>query len=238
MDVERIASAIGGGAVALYGLTRGSLPGAAMAALGSAPLLYRAVTGQRPTLKALTGNATQAERAIQVERALTIDKPAAELYAFYRDFARLPQFMTHLESVTTSGEGARRSHWVAKAPLGQTVQWDADITEERENEFIAWRSLPGADVDNRGSVTFEPAPGGRGTVVRVSFDYNPPAGAAVARLFGEEPNQQVLDDLRRFKQLMEAGEIPTTDGQPAGERAPHGLSLNSLKEKLPLEKLG
>ncbi len=141
--------------------------------------------------------------------------------------------MRHLESVRSSGDN--RSHWVAKAPLGQTVEWDAEIDEERENELIAWRSLPGADVVNVGSVQFSRASGGRGTQVTVKLEYSPPGGAAgavVAKLFGEEPSQQVDDDLRRFKALMESGEIPTTDGQPAGDRTPHGLSLDSLKEKL------
>ena len=126
--------------------------------------------------------------------------------------------MRHLESVRTIDDN--RSHWVAKAPLGQTVEWDAGTDEERENELIAWRSLPGADVVNVGSVQFSRASGGRGTQVTVKLEYSPPggaAGAAVAKLFGEEPSQQVDDDLRRFKALMETGEIPTTDGQPAGE---------------------
>ncbi len=106
-----------------------------------------------------------------------------------------------------------------------TVEWDAEIINEKENEMIAWRSLEGADVDNAGSVHFEKAPNGRGTVVKVSLKYDPPAGvigAAVAKLFGEEPSQQIQEDLRRFKQLMEAGEIPTTEGQSSGRAAKAG----------------
>src|SRR5262249_43303222 len=129
----------------------------------------------------------------------------------------LPRFMKHLESVQVKGE--RRSRWMAKAPAGTRVEWDAEITEDRPNELIAWRSLEGADVDNSGSVRFERAPCGRGAVVRVEMRYSPPAGvigAGVAKLFGEDPEWQVKDDLRRFKQVMEAGEIITTEGQPAG----------------------
>jgi uncharacterized membrane protein len=233
-QAERWASAIGGGAVALYGLTRGSLPGVALAALVGGPLIYRGVTRQCSVYRAL--GVSTAERdagAIKVEQTATVDKPAEELYRFWRNFENLPRFMKHLESVKVTGD--RTSHWVARAPLGQTVEWDAEIDQERGNELIGWRSLPGADVVSVGSVRFSPAAGGRGTVITVELEYSPPgggAGAAVAKLFGEEPSQQVDDDLRRFKALMEAGEIPTTDGQPAGERAPHGLSLGALKEKL------
>jgi uncharacterized membrane protein len=118
--------------------------------------------------------------------------------------------------------GDKYSHWIAKAPAGMTVEWDAEIIEDRPNQMIAWRSLEGADVDHMGSVRFEHAPSTRGTIVRARLQYSPPAGvigASIARLFGEDPNWQVKDDLRRFKQIMEAGEILTTEGQPAG-RAP------------------
>ena len=215
-DVERWASAIGGGALTLFGLTRGSPPLAAAAAAAGAALVYRGVSGQCPGYRAL-GMSTARGGGEPVEEAVTVEAPAAELYRFWRNFENLPRFMTHLESVTTTG--GTRSHWVARGPMGTTVEWDAEITEEREDELIAWRSLPGADVDSRGSVRFSPAPGGRGTIVTVQLEYAPPGGAAgtaVAKLFGEEPSQQIEDDLRRFKQLMEAGEIPTTEGQPTG----------------------
>jgi uncharacterized membrane protein len=126
--------------------------------------------------------------------------------------------MDHLESVRILD--GKRSHWVAKAPLGTSVEWDAEIINEEANELIGWRSLEGADVPNAGSVRFRPAPGGRGTEVRVNLEYNPPTGklgAAFAKLLGEEPERQVEEDLRRFKQWMEAGEIPTTAGQPKGK---------------------
>jgi uncharacterized membrane protein len=181
--------------------------------------------------------ATVAGGAMRVEQAVTINHSPEELYRFWRNFQNLPRFMKHLESVQTVSQTAsqttsptageameqstanRRSHWVAKGPAGTRIEWDAEITEDRPNELIAWRSIEGAEVDNFGSVRFERAPGGRGTVVRVKMQYNPPAGvvgAAIAKLFGEDPQWQVKDDLRRFKQLMEAGEIITIEGQPAG----------------------
>ena len=128
--------------------------------------------------------------------------------------------MEHLKSVQTIGPN--RWHWIAKGPKDIDIEWDAEVIVDRPNELIAWRSLEGADVDNAGSVRFERAPGGRGTIVRVKIEYRPPGGAlgtAVAMLFGETPEKQVPMDLRRFKQLMETGEIPTTEGQPAGRPA-------------------
>jgi uncharacterized membrane protein len=154
---------------------------------------------------------------IRVAQAVTINRAPEELYRFWRDLQNLPRFLKHLESVRETGN--RRSHWVAKAPAGRTVEWDAEITEDRPNELIAWRSLEGADVDHGGSVRFDRAPGGRGSVVTVKMRYRPPAGALgaiAAKLFGENPEWQVKDNLRRFKQLMEIGEVITTEGQPAG----------------------
>jgi uncharacterized membrane protein len=152
-----------------------------------------------------------------VDKAVTINKPIDQLYAFWRKLENLPRFMDHLESVTTIDE--TRSHWVAKGPAGKKVEWDAEIINEIPNELIGWRSLPGAEVNNAGSVQFKPAPGGRGTELQVELRYDPPGGALgamFAKLFGEEPNQQVEDDLRRLKSILEAGERPTTEGQPTG----------------------
>jgi uncharacterized membrane protein len=143
--------------------------------------------------------------------------PRAEVYRFWRDFANLPRFMKHLESVQVVDE--TRSHWVAKGPAGRRVEWDAVVHNEVENERIAWRSLPGSDVDNAGTVWFKDAPGDRGTEVRVELQYNPPGGAlgaVFAWLWGEEPGVQIQDDLHRLKALLEAGEIVTTEGQPSG----------------------
>lgn len=149
----------------------------------------------------------------QVKNSLIINRPPAELYQYWRNFENLPNIMHHLESVQVKGEG--RSHWVAKAPAGTSVEWDAEMTEDRPNEYIAWRSLEGSDVDNSGSVRFEPAPGNRGTIVKVEINYTPPGGALgslVAKLFGEEPGQQAQESLRTFKQLMETGELTVSDG--------------------------
>ncbi len=159
-------------------------------------------------------------KKIHLRQTVIIDRPAEELFDFWRHFDRLPIIMNHLESVEMIGHN--RSRWVAKAPAGMHVEWDAEIINEHPNELIAWRSLEGADVDNAGTVRFEPAPGGRGTLVKVEIDYVPPAGVLgqkVAKLFGENPEKQVSIDLRRFKQLMETGEIARTEGQPAGRSA-------------------
>lgn len=147
-------------------------------------------------------------REVEVTRSVVINAPAEQLYNYWHNFEQLPSFMKHLESVTATGD--RRSHWIAKAPGGTTVEWDAEVTEDEPNHRIAWRSDQNADVYNSGSVTFEPAVGGRGTVVRVEMRYEPPfgwLGVTLAKLFGEEPEQQVSEDLRRFKQVIETGEV-------------------------------
>lgn len=221
---ERVASIAGGGALLYYGLRRRSWGGAGMALLGGG-LIYRGASGHSnlyQTLGLHTAHRTGGlgvpyELGMRVDRSVTISRPPEEVYRFWRDLENLPHFMKHLEGVRKVDD--KRSHWIARAPAGRTVEWDAEIINEKENELIGWRSLPGSSVELGGSVRFTPAPGGRGTVVTVSFQYNPPggiAGAAVARLFGEEPQQQVSEDLQRFKQLMEAGEIPTTEAQPSG----------------------
>lgn len=210
-EVGKWASLIGGGAMVLMGLRQRSLRGALMAIAGSG-LAYKAATSEGGIKEALGVN-----KEIKVEKTVTINKPADELYRFWHNFEQLPTFMKHLKSVKVIDN--KRSHWVANAPLGANVEWDAEIIEDRENEFISWASVEGADVDNSGFVRFKPAPGDRGTEVKVVIEYAPPGGAltaAVAKLFGEEPEQQIGDELRRFKMLMEAGEIATTEGQPKG----------------------
>jgi uncharacterized membrane protein len=157
------------------------------------------------------------EGKVHVKRAVTIRKSREELYNFWRNFENLPRFMYHLEEVRVLGSG--RSHWRAKAPAGMTVEWDAEVVEDRPNERIAWRSLPNADVANRGTVDFHRAPGDRGTEVHVEIHYDPPGGklgALIAKLFGEEPGEQVADDLRRLKQVMEVGEIIRSDASLPG----------------------
>lgn len=167
----------------------------------------------------------RAGEAIHVKKTVTVNRKAEELYRAWHDIESLPRFMSHLQSVRVSGP--KRSHWIAKGPGGTTVEWDAEIIDERPNELIAWQSLPGADVYNTGSVRFRRAPGGRGTEVTVELEYKPPAsaaGAAIAQLFGAEPGQQIQEDIRRFKQIMEAGEVSTTEGQPSGPASNRVLS--------------
>lgn len=220
-ETERMVSAVAGGALALYGLARRDVPGLLLGALGGYALL-RGTSGSDPLYQVLGVDTTQQQqglKGIKVEKRITIQKTAEELYNFWRNFENLPQFMKHLESVTVKGD--HQSHWVAKAPANTTVAWDAEITNDAPNERIAWRSLEGADVMNAGEVRFVPAPAGRGTEVHVSMIYDPPAGALgalVAKLFGEEPGQQVEGDLRRFRAIMETGEVPTVEGQSSGRR--------------------
>jgi uncharacterized membrane protein len=159
-------------------------------------------------------------RGVNVEEVVTINAPAAQLYRFWRNLEQLPRFMDHLVSVREYDE--RRSHWVAKAPGRRTVEWDAEIINEIPGELLAWRTLEGSDVVSAGSVRFKPASHGRGTEVHVRLQYDPPAGklgATVAWLLGHEPSQVIREDLRRFKQLLEAGEVPTTKGQPRGTQS-------------------
>jgi uncharacterized membrane protein len=150
----------------------------------------------------------------------TIRKPASEVYAFWRNLENLPTFMAHLEHVRATSD--RTSHWSAAAPFGTNVAWDAEITNEVPGEKIAWRSTGDADVPNAGTVWFVPAPDGVSTEVHVVLVYDIPAGAvgkAVAKYFGEEPHQQLDDDLRRLKQVLETGEVVRSDGAPWGKRA-------------------
>jgi uncharacterized membrane protein len=224
-DPERLISLIAGGVLALHGLSRRSAVGAIEALVGSA-LVERAVTGHCRVYGALgmstapeagAPEASPARRMLLVQQTHTISRDPDALYAAWRNFAGLPRFMRHLESVTVLDE--RRSRWVARAPFGRTVEWEAEITEDVPGSRIAWHSVEGSEVAHAGSVHFERAPAGRGTEVQVSLEYAPPGGelgAKLARFLHEEPEHQIKDDLRHFKQWMEAGEIASTDGQPTG----------------------
>jgi len=164
-----------------------------------------------------SGNGAADHAGSLVRQTITVNRPIEDVYRFWRDFENLPRFMVHLESVQVMPGG--RSQWRTKGPVGRTVAWDAEITADRPNELIAWRSLEGADVENAGDVRFARAPGGRGTEVHVALHYRPPAGlvgAAAAMLFGQSAEQQTRDDLRRFKQVIEAGEVVRSEGSPAG----------------------
>lgn len=218
-STERWASTLGGAALALHGLRRGGLSGSILAALGAA-LVGRGISGHCPVYDSLGVDSTEGflvrggspiasvlgSRSVKVQRSVTIARPRAELFAYWRDFENLPSFMRHLERVHVLGRD--RSHWVARGPMGQRVRWDAVIHREVPNELIAWRSVEPADVPNAGTVLFRDAGDGR-TEVTVELDYEPPAGRvgfAVARLLGEEPDIQVRDDLDQFKAMMEGGD--------------------------------
>lgn len=158
------------------------------------------------------------DEGVRVDKAVTIEKPAPEVYAFWRRFENLSRFMRHVESVTEKDE--LHSHWVVKGPAGKELEWDAEIIEQRENEMISWRSAPDADVDNAGSVWFTPVPGGNGTVVRVEMKYVPPGGKAgdlLSKMFGQDADSEIAEDLKRLKQLLETGEIPEKKNDKAGE---------------------
>jgi uncharacterized membrane protein len=223
---ERLVSGLGAAAVAIVAIRRKRLRPFLLPLAGN--LLSRAVTGRCPVNRALGRNSARKARVspvasvprgegVKVERSIVVNRAVHEVYHFWRNFENLPRFMDHLESVTVIDE--TRSHWVAKAPAGTRVEWDAAIHNEIEDQLIAWRSLPGADINNAGSVHFAPVGGGNQTEVRVVLSYEPPAGklgAAVAKFLGEEPSKQVEDDLRRFKQVVEAAEIPSNSRHPAG----------------------
>ena len=234
---ERWLSVVAGSIMATYAMRRRSTEGG-VAALAGAWLLYRGATGHCHGYQALgvnrgdgvavrrgtgviadRGSDTRRQlggaRGIHVEESVTINRPIAEVFRFWRDFENLPKFMQHLESVSMREAGI--SHWVAKGPAGTNVEWDARIINEIDNKLIGWQSLEGSTVSTAGSVNFDET--GHGTRVRVHLQYQPPGGklgAAIAWLFGEEPHIQVREDLRRFKALLETGEIPTTEGQPRG----------------------
>ncbi|MFJ7148775.1 SRPBCC family protein [Streptomyces sp. NPDC100445] len=163
---------------------------------------------------------TSGRSPMELTASTTVVETPEEVYRLWSDLERLPDFMAHLEEVRVTGPGT--SHWRASAPFGRTVEWDAETTQDVPGRVIAWRSVDGADIDNSGEVRLVPAPGGRGTEIRVKLRYALPGGAlgkAAARYFGEEPHQQLDDDLRRFKQIVEVGEVVRSEGAPGGKRA-------------------
>ena len=224
---ERWASLLGGAVLVSYGVKKRSKAGTLLAMAGG-ELIYCGTTGYSPLFRALgltpleesLGKSVSIpyQHGIRVDKSITVDKPREEVFAFWRNLENLPRFMQHLHSVTTVDD--KRSHWIVRGPSCKIVEWDAEIINEQPNELIAWRSIPGSDVDCAGSVLFKQAPGGRGTEVLLELQYLPPGGAigaAIAKLMGENPANQIKEDLRRFKQLMEAGEISTIEGQPHGK---------------------
>ena len=251
-DIERVLSVAAGGALAAYALKKRDVSALLVGLLGGA-LVERGVTGHchvygalgmstaedeadgegRPVQQHGANAVLDASTAQRVERTVTINRTPSELYAFWRDFTNLPRIMKHLEAVEVLDQ--TRSRWTAKAPAGSTVTWEAEVYNEVPNELIAWRSLHDADVPNAGSVHFKALPHDRGTEVRVLLEYQPPAGrlgGLIAKLFHEEPDAQVREDLRRFKQLMEAGELAVSEIPGQGPRA-KGTQFNAQANEDP-----
>ncbi len=218
---ERVVSAAAGGAIAIWGasgLLRRRFWGVPLTMIG-AGLVWRGVTGHDAVYQAL-GIDRARRKPIEIEQGFAVNRPPDELYRFWRNLENLPRVFAHLVSVTELP--GKRSRWIARGPADTTVQWDAKIVADREGEVIAWRTEEGSDVMHRGSVRFRELGSGRGTAVTVSMEYEPPAGkagAAVAKMLGEDPERQIREDMRRFKALVEAGEAPTVEGQTSG-RAP------------------
>jgi uncharacterized membrane protein len=216
-EIERVISGVGGTALAAWGLSRRDVAGIAATAAGGY-LIYRGAMAYCPIRARVEHSAFR--EPVEVEHAVSIMRSPQELYSFWRKLENLPSFMRHLKSVQETG--ARTSHWVAKGPANTSFEWDAEIMEEEAGQFLSWRAVEGSEIQNSGWVRFSPLPEGRGTEVRVYLWYAPPAGRVgktVARFFGEEPELQIREDLRRFKNLMETGEIPTVQGQPHGKRS-------------------
>lgn len=210
--------------LAVWGLSRRSLGGAVFAVASSA-LVYRGLMGAWPgtTEGGRHRDDTRAVLAdsggLHVREAVRLERPIAELYAFWRRLENLPAVMQHVVSVTETSP--KQSHWIAEGPGGLRVEWDAEIINEIPNQLLAWRSLPDSDVVTAGSVNFDAVRGGRSTQVTVNLQYSPPAGkagAAIAALFGRAPSQTIREGLRQLKQRMETGEI--AQAGPALERQP------------------
>ena len=231
--IERVLSVAGGGALAYYGATRKEWDWQRVALVaGGADLLWRGLSG-RCWLYSLTGISTAGRAgkssAVVVTRTVTINQSPNALYDFWRDVENQPKFAVFLESVLSSG--GNRSHWVAKV-AGAKLEWDSEATEDRGNHRLEWQSLPGSDVGVKGEALFLAAPGNRGTEVTVTMAYEPPAGklgAAVATFIGANPEQQLRETLRRFKELMEAGEIATIEGQASGRGYDKAMSQGGKK---------
>jgi len=222
--LERVAALTTATAVVAYGLSRRTVPGVCLATAAT-PLVYRGLAGDWPrvgnghTAQVRTRASLGGDRGIHVRESIRLEQPIAEVYRFWRRFENLPRFMNYLEQVTELGNG--RSRWVARGPAGTRVAWDAEIINDIENKVIGWQSLPGADIVNAGSVNFDTVRNGRSTQLTVHLQYAPPAGRAgslLAMIFGREPSQTIREDLRRLKQLLEAGEFPHAKARRNGEQ--------------------
>jgi uncharacterized membrane protein len=206
-SLERAVSICAGAMLALSGLRRRSAP----ALVTGGALLYRGVSGFCPLYRAIEARSgVSLLRGLQLEESLTVNKPVHQVYALWRHLENLPRFMSHIESVTPTGEN--RSHWVAKLSPPLRLEWDAEIAEDEENKKLSWRSLPGSTIDHSGTVFFHGARAGRGTEVKIILTYKPPggsAGAGAAELLRRLTKNQIRADLRAFKAVVETGEKPT-----------------------------
>jgi uncharacterized membrane protein len=222
-DLERWASLGAGCALTAFGLRHGKLTGLLAGGVGAC-LLYRGMTGHCHTYEALgidtadhkERTSVPAQQGVKIERSMTINRPASELYAFWRQFENLPRVLRHLKAVRV--DDAKRSHWTARGPFDMAIEWDAELINERTDELIAWRSLPGGDIETAGSIRFRPLGQGQGTEVDISLKYNPPAGqlgATLASWLGADLEQMLADDLEVFKQTMEWGPALTSKRQIA-----------------------
>jgi uncharacterized membrane protein len=228
--VERIASIAGGAALVAYGLRRRSRGGLSLATAGGSLILrglsgWCALYGVLGIDRADSGEGKRGNLGVKVERAMLFDEPPEKLYTFWRDFRNLPTIMPNIEAVTVYPDD--RSHWTVKGPAGTTLEWDAEIINDRPDELIAWQTIGGTRVDHAGSVRFERQPGDR-TLVRVSLQYNPPGGELahmVTTLFGADPGERIEEDLMRLKDAMARAQEDRDGLQPAtasalGYRAP------------------
>ncbi|HYO53034.1 SRPBCC family protein, partial [Archangium sp.] len=215
---ERVLSvAVGLGMVA-YGLRRRTVPAILVALVGGS-ILHRGLTGRSRALALMGMTEVEGEPGVAFELSTTILRPREELYHAWRDFERHPRFIPHLLSVRNLE--SHKSHWVYQGPAGTLLEWDSQVTEDRPGERIEWKTLPGSKLEHTGTIRFEDAPGGRGTVVHLALRYHVPGGRAtaiIAKLLGDEPKQHLARGLRQFKQFLETGEVATVDSQPHGKR--------------------
>ena len=226
---RKVSLGVGAGLVGA-GLLHGKLSGLLLAGVGVL-VANRGLTGHCVTYEKLgvdtaagdrTDPADYYEGGVKIEEAVTVNKPAQELYDYFRDLTNAPKFMPHVERVDVESGGiGGRSHWVAKGPAGVTVEYDAETINDEPGRLISWQTLGGADVHHAGAARFVDAPGGRGTEVRLNIEYLPPAGfvgrfgSKLLRLIGQAPQNDVRQSLRNFKMLMEAGQI-TSNAGPQG----------------------
>src|SRR3954465_3871126 len=221
---ERAAALIGGLGLAAFGIRQKSLTGAVLASAGGY-LIYSGITSPTP----LTDAARRTAVPVVAQKTFTIDKPAAEIFQFLRTPENFPKIMENIESVRVIS--TNRMQWVSKRKMGKRYEWESQITELRDNELIAWQTVPGSGIDAVGSIRLSPAPAGRGTEVRLHLTYRPPlgkVGQAIALVFGEDAEQHIRESLRHLKQLLETGEIPTTKGQAHGKRSAADKALQTL----------